>query len=275
MSTERWIIPRKGLYIDPIVIIIWETLLHFIFTLICQYLVQSGGVTVAALAKSRNNWVVDNTWNWKQEVVVVTSGSGGIGGVVAQRLAVMRAQVVVLDIAPLAYECGNSRIIYHACDLSEEKEIAAACEKIRSQVSHPTVLINNAGLSRGRNVVEAPFLLTKEFLPAMIRRIHGNIFNVASMSAFIPPPGIADYTASKAGLITFYEAGIKNNFSQSGVTRANFSGVFLKSFESRMHPKSVLLSHLVALDAEYAITNSITPDSPIFKLPYYNLPAMN
>ncbi|KAH8433312.1 uncharacterized protein LDX57_010948 [Aspergillus melleus] len=39
----------------------------------------------------------------------------------------------------------------------------------------------------------------------MIRRNHGHIFSVASMSAFIPPPGIADYAASKAGLIAFHE----------------------------------------------------------------------
>ena len=83
-----------------------------------------------------------------------------------------------------------------------------------------TAVVNNAGLSRGRTVAEgsysdniitlktnllAPFLLTKEFLPSMIRRNHGHIFNVASMSAYIPPPGIADYAASKAGLIAFHE----------------------------------------------------------------------
>jgi short-subunit dehydrogenase len=82
------------------------------------------------------------------------------------------------------------------------------------------VVVNNAGLSRGQTIVEgnysdniitlktnllAPFLLSKEFLPNMIRQNHGHIFNVASMSAYIPPPGIADYAASKAGLIAFNE----------------------------------------------------------------------
>lgn len=90
------------------------------------------------------------------------------------------------------------------------------------------VTVNNAGLSRGRTVVEgtysdnsitlktnllAPFLLSKEFLPAMIRRNHGHIFNVASMSAYIPPPGLADYAASKAGLIAFHEVDILGHCS--------------------------------------------------------------
>jgi NAD(P)-dependent dehydrogenase (short-subunit alcohol dehydrogenase family) len=34
----------------------------------------------------------------------------------------------------------TNRIIYHKCDLSDEKEIAAVCEKIRSEVGDPTVL---------------------------------------------------------------------------------------------------------------------------------------
>ncbi|EAW16920.1 putative NADP(+)-dependent dehydrogenase [Aspergillus fischeri NRRL 181] len=114
----------------------------------------------------------------------------------------------------------NDRISYHKCDLSDEQEIAAVCGKIRSEFGHPTVLVNNAGLSRGRTIVEgtysdnnitlktnllAPFLLSREFLPTMICRNHGHIFNIASMSAYIPAPGLADYAASKAGLIAFHE----------------------------------------------------------------------
>ncbi|KOC11613.1 short chain dehydrogenase/reductase family protein [Aspergillus flavus AF70] len=232
-------LPREGLYIDPIVKILRKTILHPIFTLTCLYFVKSSacaqydkpaqliaGTSVLLWlnnwlsAKSRNNWVIDDSWDWKKELVVVTGGSGGIGGGVAQRLATMGARVVVLDIIPLSYEPGNDRIFYYRCDLSDEKEIAAICEKIKSEIGHPTVLVNNAGLSRGQTVVEgsysdniitlktnllAPFLLSKEFLPSMIRQNHGHIVNVASMSAYIPPPGIADYAASKAGLIAFHE----------------------------------------------------------------------
>lgn len=34
----------------------------------------------------------------------------------------------------------NKRILYHKCDLSDEKEIAAVCEKIRAEIGDPTVL---------------------------------------------------------------------------------------------------------------------------------------
>ncbi|BCS21148.1 uncharacterized protein APUU_21580S [Aspergillus puulaauensis] len=233
-------LPREGLYIDPIVVGLRKSILHPLFTLPCLHVVgrfsslarYESLVQIAAAAsvilwlndwlstKSRNNWVIDDTWDWKEELVVVTGGSGGIGAGVARRLAALGSRVVVLDIIPLTFKPDNKRILYHKCDLSDEKEIAAVCEKIRAEIGDPTVLVNNAGLSRGRTVVEstyndnsitlktnllAPFLLSKEFLPAMIQRNHGHIFNVASMSAYIPPPGLADYAASKAGLIAFHE----------------------------------------------------------------------
>lgn len=80
--------------------------------------------------------------------------------------------------------------------------------------------VNNAGLSRGFNIADgtyydndltfrvnllAAFLMTKECLPGMVANNHGHIFNVTSMSAFIPPAGLADYSASKAGLVAFHE----------------------------------------------------------------------
>jgi NAD(P)-dependent dehydrogenase (short-subunit alcohol dehydrogenase family) len=47
--------------------------------------------------------------------------------------------------------------------------------------------------------------MTKECLPGMVANNHGHIINISSMSAFIPPAGLADYSASKAGLIAFHE----------------------------------------------------------------------
>ncbi|CAG8218528.1 unnamed protein product [Penicillium salamii] len=269
MTGKGAILPREGLYIDPVFKWLRRTLLHPLFTLTCLYLVHGAKLSVAVpyqrpvqlvtgasillflndwlSGKSQNNWVTDDHWDWKKELVVVTGGSGGIGGGVAQRLAAMGARVVVLDIIPLTYEPGmlceyfyyicfllkqpqGKNIMYYKCDLSDETQIAYVCEKIKVERGHTTVLVNNAGLSRGRTVVEgsysdniitlktnllAPFLLTKEFLPIMIKHNHGHIFNVASMSAYIPPAGIADYAASKAGMIAFHECLAEELRSQS------------------------------------------------------------
>lgn len=47
-----------------------------------------------------NNFNTDTTWDWPKEVVVITGGSGGIGGMMAQRFAEKNATVISLDIAP-------------------------------------------------------------------------------------------------------------------------------------------------------------------------------
>lgn len=133
----------------------------------------------------------------------------------------------------------NKPVAFFRCDLSNEEEIRAVCLRIREEVGNPTVLgrcilsfcnlgillakavpVNNAGIIRGRMIAEgtysgnaltlktnllAPLLLCKEFLPYMIHRNHGHIVNVSSLSAYIPPPTLADYAASKAGLLILDE----------------------------------------------------------------------
>ncbi len=58
--------------------------------------------------------------------------------------------------------------------------------------------------------------MAKECLPGMVANNHGHIINVASMSAFIPPAGLADYSASKAGLIALHE--VQTNPLEASIT---------------------------------------------------------
>lgn len=162
------LLPREGLYIDPIVSLARKTILHPIITLpiSASYVYFCSGssasntpcqakiVATAAIAAlsltlwindfltlgSRNNWVSDHSWDWTREVVVVTGGSGGIGGSVAQRLAGDGVRVVVVDIIPPTYSIDGKKVSYYRCDLSDEVEIRAVCEHIRVDIGHPTVL---------------------------------------------------------------------------------------------------------------------------------------
>jgi len=170
-----------------------------------------------------NNWTTKSSWNWNDEVVLITGGSSGIGASLAQELYNRNAgtTIIIVDYVPLTWTPPKgSRIRYYQCDLSHSSRIRSLCETIRKEVGNPTVLVNNAGLSRGYTVCDgsyadvevtirtnlvAPFLLIKEFLPEMVRRDHGHIVNVSSMSALLPPSRVADYAATKAGLIALHE----------------------------------------------------------------------
>lgn len=188
MTSKGAILPREGLYIDPVFKWLRRTLLHPFFTLTCLYLVHGARLSVAVpyqrpvqlvtvtsmllflndwlSGKSQNNWVTDNNWDWKKELVVVTGGSGGIGGGVAQHLAAMGARVIILDIIPLTYEPGilsehfyficfrliqlqGKHITCYKCDLSDETQISSVCEKIKVEIGHPTVL---GKLKEGKNL---------------------------------------------------------------------------------------------------------------------------
>lgn len=172
-----------------------------------------------------NNWTRSEPtdWNWAKEVVVITGGSGGIGASIAQQILARnsRTTVVVVDFAPMTWTPNSgTHVAYYQCDLSNASSIKTLATQIRSEVGHPTVLVNNAGLCRGATVMEgsytdveltiktnliAPFLLVKEFLPHMVEIDHGHIVNISSASSLFPPARIADYAATKAGITAFHE----------------------------------------------------------------------
>lgn len=172
-----------------------------------------------------NSWHVTtrNEWDWANEIAVVTGGSSGIGQSVVQRLADLGARVAILDIQPpLDKEFqSNPRIRFYECDITSTESITAAADAIRRDLGHPTILINNAGVTNpgpiltisesslrklvGVNLMSHWFT-TQEFLPRMLKLNKGHIITVASVASFIAIPGAADYSATKAGVLAFHEA---------------------------------------------------------------------
>ncbi|KAH8910903.1 dehydrogenase/reductase SDR family member 8 [Coniochaeta sp. PMI_546] len=165
-----------------------------------------------------NNKVSD-IYTWPVEVAVVTGGSGGIGGHVAQLLAEHGLKVVVLDIQPLTYTA-PANLHFYTCDITSPSTLAGVAVAIRKEVGTPTILINNAGVARGKTVLDsserdvrftfdvnalAHFWTAREFLPAMVRSDHGMVVTVASFASWVTAPNMVDYGASKAAAQAFHE----------------------------------------------------------------------
>jgi short-subunit dehydrogenase len=81
-------------------------------------------------------------------------------------------------------------------------------------------LINNAGVARGKNILESTekdinltfrvntmshYYLVQQFLPHMVKNNHGMIVTVASIAAYITAPSMVDYASSKVAALSFHE----------------------------------------------------------------------
>lgn len=112
------------------------------------------------------------------------------------------------------------RVHYFPCDIRSPEKVQAAAAAIRAKVGNPTVLINNAGVARGKSVLEATpgdvrftfdvntlahYWLAQAFLPSMIKANHGMIVTVASVASFVSTAKMVDYSASKAAALAFHE----------------------------------------------------------------------
>ncbi|KAB5536501.1 hypothetical protein GE09DRAFT_1062744 [Coniochaeta sp. 2T2.1] len=160
-----------------------------------------------------------DVYHWHREVAVVTGGSGGIGGHVAQLLAEQGCKVVVLDIQPLTY-AASKNVHFYACDITSPATLRDVAERIRKEVGTPTILINNAGVARGKTILDSSerdvrftfdvnalshYWTVKEFLPDMVASNHGMVVTVASFASWVTAPNMVDYGASKAAAQAFHE----------------------------------------------------------------------
>jgi NAD(P)-dependent dehydrogenase (short-subunit alcohol dehydrogenase family) len=140
------------------------------------------------------------------EVAIVTGAAKGLGAAIADGLEAEGARVVRTDIA------GTEMYL----DVRDRASIDAAVEAISKSFGRPTVLVNNAGISRigpsdaldeGEWAEVLDINLTgvlrcsQAFGRKMLEAGSGAIVNIASINAFVGMPGRAAYCASKAALL--------------------------------------------------------------------------
>ncbi|MGW6171977.1 SDR family NAD(P)-dependent oxidoreductase [Arthrobacter sp. NPDC055138] len=161
-----------------------------------------------------------------ERTVLITGGAMGMGRLYAERAVSEGAKAVILwdrDAKALAataaelQSLGGSRIHTYALDVSSLEEVTQAATATMSDADVPDVLINNAGIVRGKYFWDhtdadidavmqvntlAPMHVTRSFLPRMIERpTPARILNVASASGTLAVPKMSVYTASKWAVI--------------------------------------------------------------------------
>ena len=159
-----------------------------------------------------------------QRVAVVSGAARGIGAATAKRLAADGFAVAVLDLdaAHCAETVGEiekagGRALAVGADVADAAQVARAFEQVATGLGGPTVLVNNAGITRDNLLfkmteqdwdsvlgvhLRGAFLMSREAQKHMVDAKWGRIVNLSSTSA-LGNRGQANYSAAKAGMQGF------------------------------------------------------------------------
>lgn len=155
---------------------------------------------------------------------IVTGAARGIGAAIAQRLFNDGFNVAVMDLdestcraVATQIDGGSGRTLGVGVDVSDEDSTRNAIAKVVQEFGGPTVLVNNAGITRDNllfkmttdewdavmNVhLRGAFLMSRATQRYMVDASWGRIINVSSTSA-LGNRGQANYAAAKAGIQGF------------------------------------------------------------------------
>jgi 3-oxoacyl-[acyl-carrier protein] reductase len=159
-----------------------------------------------------------------QRIAIVTGAARGIGAGTAKRLADDGMAVAVLDLTEEdgartvgEIEEAGGKAIAVGADVSDSDQVRAAVEKVVAELGEPTVLVNNAGVTRDNLIfkmsetdwdtvmnvhLKGAFLMTRATQQYMVAAKWGRIVNLSSVSA-VGNRGQVNYSAAKAGLQGF------------------------------------------------------------------------
>jgi NAD(P)-dependent dehydrogenase (short-subunit alcohol dehydrogenase family) len=158
----------------------------------------------------------------QDRVAVITGASSGIGQSIALAYAAEGARVVLasrnqqrLEAVAGEIRAAGGRATVTPTDVTAEDQVVNLFSQAATVLGRVDILVNDAGISKGaptrelsletwQRVIDVnltgAFLCSREALKIMVPQRSGRIINIGSVSAKVPRPNAAPYTASKFGL---------------------------------------------------------------------------
>ena len=166
----------------------------------------------------------------EKRVVIITGGTGGIGGALAKKYAAEGDFPIMVDVVPAAgekmveaFKAEGIESAYYNVDISDETACKNMVADVAEKYGRIDVLCNNAGVlgkthffvdmpvSEFRRVLDinlvAAMCLTKYVAAVMIEKgIKGVIINTSSLASKLPNHEPVCYPVSKAGISMLTQA---------------------------------------------------------------------
>lgn len=165
---------------------------------------------------------INELFDLKGKVVLVTGGAHGIGLAVGKILGQAGAKVCIngtsqerLDKAKAELAQEGIEISTYVFDVTNETDVDQGISLIEKEVGNIDVLVNNAAIIKRVPMLEmpledfskvidvdliAPFIVSKRVVPKMIENRSGKIINMCSMMSEYGRTSVSAYAAAKGGL---------------------------------------------------------------------------
>lgn len=172
---------------------------------------------------------IQELFNLKSKVAIVTGGAMGIGKGIALRLAEAGASIILTDINLEAARTTSAemkamgyKVKEIKADSSKMADIDLVVAEALNTFGDLNILVNNAGIYPFSPAIDMPetiwdrtlginlkgvMFLAQAVAKAMLSKNHGGkIINVASVDAFHPTGNLVHYDASKGGVVMLTKA---------------------------------------------------------------------
>jgi 3-oxoacyl-[acyl-carrier protein] reductase len=193
------------------------------------------------------------------EIALVTGASRGIGKAIAAVLGSRGATVIGTATSAngaqgitAALSASGHKGAGKVLNVTDSDSIAALMKAIQEEFGAPTILVNNAGITRDNllmrmkddewnDVIEtnltSAFRMSKACLRGMMKAKHGRIVTITSVIAATGNPGQANYAATKAGVIGFTKS-LAREIGSRGITVNAVAPGFIDTDMTRELPEA-------------------------------------